>query len=214
MTERTPKNWYLRDGGVVTQAAWDVTDPSHMLRANAYRKAVSGEELTDAEREAVAATKGLPLMGTVAGNTLGDTGLGFMFSQAPELVAALDDLVGRWASRLGYPDYMAWQLAADYTGRALAVTLEEAGIGSEEVAVARLAKTETPERVAEIKAAWEADRKAFDELMASPEEQARQAAVAEAMAPDGGPEGWSQEPPHNPAHPTLTGRPPEDRGAP
>lgn len=202
MTGGPGSHWYFREEGAVRDAAQSVVDPAPMHRANAYRKVVNGEDLTDAEREAVAATKGLPMVPTVAGNTLGDVALGFLFSQAPDLVAELDALVARWAERLGHPEVFAWQAAADYTERALAVTMEEAGFGVEDAAAHPAFRNETPERIAEVQAAWDADRKAFDNLMASPEEQARQAAVAEAMAPDGGPEGWSQIPPTNPDHPS------------
>lgn len=191
-------HWYFREDGHVTVASWDVADVAPMLRANAYRKAARGEDLTDDERAAVEAARGQPLGGGgVAGNLIGDVGLGFLFTQAPELVQQLDDLIGEWAKRLGQPDYLAWQLAADYVGRARAVTMAEAGIGDEETAARRLERSgEPPERIAEIRAEWARQAVEAKAWADSPEGLA----AAAASAPDDGPEGWSQVPPANPDH--------------
>lgn len=202
MDETAPQVWYLREGGVIRSVAWDVVDVTPMFRANAYAKTVRGEPLSDDERAAVEAVRGQPLMATTAGNMVGDVGLGFLFTQAPELVQQLDDLIGEWAKRLGYPDFMAWQLAADYAQRALAVTLDEAGMGDEESAARHLKRSgETPERIAEVQAAWAKDQVDSDAWTASPEGQAAAAAAEITMVADDGPEGWSTVPPANPDHP-------------
>jgi hypothetical protein len=190
-------HWYFREGGIVTTASWDVADPSPMLRANAYQKAARGEALTDDEHAAVEAARGQPLAHTVLGNLAGDVGLGFLFTQAPELVQQLDDLVGQWAERLGLADFAAWQLAADYTVRALAATMDEARIGDEESAIRHLERDgETPERISDWRGGGAAVVAVAAAWATSPEGQA----AAAAMAPDGGPEGWSQVPPANPDH--------------
>lgn len=208
MDETASQIWYLRVGGVITSTASDVADLAPMLRANAYAKAVRGESLTDDEQAAVETGKDLPLIGSISGNLLGDVGLGFMFLQHPELVRELDDLIGKWSAAMsGHEpnpqDFMAWQLATDYAERALAVTMDEAGMGGDEESAARHLERsgETPERIAEIQAAWAKDKADFDAREASPEGQAAAAAAEIAMAPDDGPEGWSTVPPSNPDHP-------------
>jgi len=183
MTAANPTTWYFREGGLVTSTASDVADPALMLRANAYAKAVRGEALTDDERAAVAAGKGQPLIGNVSGKLTDDVALGYMFMEAPGLVQQLDDLIRGWADRLGFSDWLAWQIAADYTQRALAVTMDEAGLNADaETHLTRLASAGvTPDRLAEIRAELE-EPEAMD-------------TEEGALTPDGGPEGWSTVPP-------------------
>lgn len=196
--EANPTIWYFREGGVITSTASDVAGVAPMLRANAYQKAICGEALTDDERAAVEAARGQSLIGSVSGNVVGDVGLGFLFTQAPELVHQLDDLIGEWAKRLGHPDFLAWQLATEYAQRALAVTMDEAGMGGEDSASRALERSgEDPERIAKIQAEWARQEIAGRAWEASAEGQAALAA----QAPDDGPEGWSTVPPSNPNHP-------------
>lgn len=200
--EADPNDWYFRADGAITTSARDVQDVGPMRLHNAYLKTWRGEELTDDERAAVEAAKALPLSGSVAGNMLGDTALGFLAAQAPMLLHELDALVEKMAERLGGPRFLAWEVASDYAARALMVTQDEYGIGALAgdgyEAGGDLARFSLPpERVAEIvaeRADAEASNAAWE---GSPEQLARLAA----MAPDDGPEGWSQVPPMNPEHP-------------
>jgi hypothetical protein len=122
----------------------------------------------------------------------GDTALGFAFLQAPDLIRQIDALAAELAERMGHPEFSAWQVLADYSQRALGVTLEESGIGSKAAALAHLAANgETPERVAEIAAEWDRQGAEAEAYAASPEGQE----LAAALQPDNGPEGWSTVPP-------------------
>ncbi len=180
MTDQTGGHWYLREGGAVTSAAWNVADPVPMLRHNAYAKSWRGEPLSEAEQAALDSAPPVWL-GAVAGNMVGDALLGMIARHKPEALEAIDRIADDLAEGLGLAPHLVWHGLADYAARALAVVQAEAFA---------------------------------DPLTLSPEDEARQVAEAgawedseegrraiEAAAPDGGPEGWSQVPPLNPAHP-------------
>ena len=163
--DETGNHWFFRIGGVVTSAAWDVDDPTPMLRANGYAKLWRGLDLSDYERAAVdTGTPDRPLSG-VAGNIGRDVMLGAIARHRPDLLETLDRLALDLAAVLGLPEAFAWGALSDYAAGAQAVTLDEMGLAG--------ADEPEPEGL-------------------EPE--------ADAMAPDGGPEGWSQVPPADPAH--------------
>jgi hypothetical protein len=144
----------------------------------------------------VVASAGRPLLGESFSGGSG-TLLGFMYLQAPELVQRLDDLMTEWAARLGGFELFAWQTAAEYVERAQSAVAYEAGLGSEEAQLDRLARLgETPERITEIQASWAESKEFSDAWSASPEGIE---AMAEATTPDGGPDGWSTVPGRDPA---------------
>lgn len=180
MSETTGAHWYFREGGAVTSAAWDVTDPAPLLRHNAYAKSWRGEALSEAEREAMASAPG-GWVGAVSGNMAGDVLLGMIAHHKPEALVALDRLADDLAEGLGLPAFMVWQTLADYAERATSVVLAET--------FASVPASDPAEEARQVAAA-----RAWEES-----EEGRRA--AEAAAPDGGPEGWSQIPPANPAHP-------------
>lgn len=196
----TPSTWYFREGGVVTQTAHDVADPARFHCENAYRKAWRQEALTADERAAAEAAKGSPLWGGVAGDVMGDTALGFLALQAPELLQQFDVLVEKMGERLGGFPFMAWAVAVDYAQRGLAVTRDECGLfdlgGAEDFDKAFDAGSDlarfnlSPERVAEIVAERAEAKAELEAWEGSPE----QLANAADMTPDDGPEGWSQVP--------------------
>jgi hypothetical protein len=197
--ERDDKNgsggqdWFLRRGGVVLGASFDVQpeDEVRFTRANAYLKRAYGQRLTHEESAAIKAAERMTFLDATGGGAIGEeVAFGFVLSHAPALISQLDKLALKIGERFGQlGELRAWQMIRDYADRALAVTMDEAGM---------LDFEPTPEQESQ---AAEADAWA-----ASPEGQA----AAAAMAPDGGPDGWSTVPPMNTANPHH----PSKRGAP
>lgn len=197
MSEQQRQTWFYREDGHVVQATLDVVDPTPLLRANAYVKAARGEELTDGERAIVEAVAGQPLAGTTPGNLVGEMALGFMFLQHPELVREVDELATKWAAKLGpfIGEYLGWTTLQTYVERAAQNVLAEAGIGVTEEEQAKRLAPDDPERQAELRAGWEAQRLESDAWSETPEGKA---AAALTSTPDDGPEGWSTVPPSDP----------------
>jgi hypothetical protein len=176
------QNWFLRRDGMVIISALGVEDAAPHLRANAYLNRAYGRRLSTEEVAAVRAAEGMTFSEAVPGGPLDDEQvLGYLLSHAPALVRQLDKLALKIGGRIGaLGEVMAWQMIRDYADRALAVTMDEAGM---------LDFEPTPEQ--------EAQRAEAEARSASPEGQA----TAAAMAPDGGPDGWSTVPPMNTANP-------------
>lgn len=161
----------------MTSSAWDVEDATPMLCANGYAKTWRGEDLTPEEREALARQNpDRPLTG-VAGNLAADVMLGAIVVHRPQLFEALDALAEEAGRALGFR-LLGWSVLEQYVSAGVAAVTDETFAGF-------TAEGDTGEPVSDADA-W-----------AESEEGKR--AVA-ALAPDGGPEGWSLEPPANPDH--------------
>jgi hypothetical protein len=184
MIEPAGNHWFLREGGVVTMASWDVADATPLHLANAYAKSWRGDELTADEAQALGDAPEQPVAS--AGNLLsGDLLLGMIARHRPEILEAVDALAEQLAGFLpSLPQLLAWSALSDYTDRALGVVAHEVTAGM------------VPEGSAAVLEDWAQQEASVAAWEASPDG----IAAAAALAPDGGPEGWSQVPPTHPNH--------------
>lgn len=172
-----PSDWFYREGGCVTSASLDVTDPTPMHRQNAYRKIWRGEDLTAEERAALPDAAEPARRYSAGGH---DELLGLIAHHKPEILHAIDKAAEDLAALLGLPPVIAWNLLADYTERA------------RQVVAAEFSASLPPADPDELER-WRAEADAW-----AASEEGRRAQAA--LEPDGGPEGWSQVPPANPDH--------------
>lgn len=202
MSDHGPRNWYLRIDGQVLEARWAERDASPFHLANAYAKTWRAEDLTPDEAAALAsapAPKERPLEGTLSPDLIP----GLIAHHRPDILQAIDALAAELAEILpaaeqGRAVVQAWSALQDYTGRALAVTMEETGLGGDLVDYRVKAGHLTESEGEAMRAQDAASMAAALAWEASPEGRA---AYAAATTSDDGPEDWSTVPPANPSHP-------------
>lgn len=173
MVENPSSPWFYREGGVVLETQ-TTPDPVPLLRFNAYAKTWRGEQLSEAEQEALASADAAAPFHNFGGNLCGgDAVLGVIAIHRRDLLEALDKIAEDLGG-LGLLGIAVWPTLLDYCQRAASaeahqqfgdLLLPDPARDTEEEAYVR---------------AWEA----------SPEYAAR----CVAMKPDDGPDGWSQVP--------------------
>lgn len=213
MDDTNRSNWFLRVRGLVVQADLGVTpeEAKRYERANALRKVGRGDPLTADDRAALADTKGQPLFGTPLAVYGADTTMGFVFHEAGDLVRQLDAVATLLTARFGagpQGEAAAWAAIRAYADRAEKAALSEAEFYEVQLNAGDQDRPVTLPDGTEIKVT--ANAPAWGDAMGArlPEADAAVAGDLEAVArleaertPDDGPDGWSQIPPANRAHP-------------
>lgn len=194
--EAPPADWFYREGGVVTSTSWDVADPSGLHLHNAYTKLWRGKDFTAEEQAALDASNPARPMEGVNANLMGDVVLGAIMHHRRHLLETFDKMAADLAAVLPGGEMVAWGALANYARSALQVTTGEMIPGHDQL-FGHLDGEEREAAEAAYSADWEAQVAASEAWETSPEGQA----VAAAMVPDDGPEGWSQVPPANSDHP-------------